>query len=484
MIIPEKEDKSQSKNKQQKLPLRSERRPEIIRLDKKRRKLLQKLRRTDLDVVFDNDTTTGFGNFSSIETFKKAIGFSDIIGQHFSYQKPANSKYSSHRLLDHLVDSCVLGLSRFDHMEALRHDPGYKKVKDVSQVPSEKRYRDFLDRLAEEHLKELLAIDQHIIRLKSQWEGPRDVWFDYDDTVITLFGNQTEGEVGYNPRYKGRPSYKAKVCFISGSDELLNLELYGGKTHSNGQFLAFHAACEELLPSNYVLKGIRVDKGFFDEDNVDKFEGRSLLYVIKVPLNSGLKRRILSLSEDSWEDLDNSFSVSELEYLPSDWKFPRRVVIIREKVIKDTGQMYLPNNYFYKYQAIMTNMEEAPQLVWRFYNKRGNCENKIDEIKDGFGVKENSQHEMLRNKAFSLIKAIAYNLSNWYKRVTMPSSHYEIKTIRRVVLNVPGNIVGNGWYRRIKLATNRELESLISIIKMNLDRFIWFVANDFMPLRA
>ena len=55
------------------------------------------------------------------------------------------------------------------------------------------------------------------IRLKSQWEGPLEVWLDYDDTVITLFGKQTDGEVAYNPRYKGRPSYKAKVCFISGT---------------------------------------------------------------------------------------------------------------------------------------------------------------------------------------------------------------------------------------------------------------------------
>lgn len=311
-----------------------------------------------------------------------------------------------------------------------------------------------------------------------------EVWLDYDDTVITLFGGQTDGEVGYNPRYKGRPSYKAKVCFISGTDELLNLELYGGKTHSNGQFLEFHESCEKLLPRNYVVKGVRTDKGFFDEENVERFESQCLFYVIKVSMRERLRRQILALPEDAWRGLDDCYSVAEMEYLPTNWKFPRRVAIIREKVKKDTGQMYLPDNYFHKYQAIMTNMEESPEDVWRFYNKRGNCENRIDEIKDGFGVDENSQHEMLRNRAFAMIKAIAYNVVNWFKRVTMPGTNYEVQTIRRLVLNVPGNIVGNGWYMKIRLAANRRLECLISIIKVNLDRFTWFVANDFMPLRV
>ena len=70
MILPKKAGNSQQQN----LLPRSERRTEIIRLEKKWRKLLRKLRRVNLDVVFDNDTTTAFGNFASIEIFKESIG--------------------------------------------------------------------------------------------------------------------------------------------------------------------------------------------------------------------------------------------------------------------------------------------------------------------------------------------------------------------------------------------------------------------------
>jgi hypothetical protein len=238
-----------------------------------------------------------------------------------------------------------------------------------------------------------------------------------------------------------------------------------------------------MLPPNYVLKGVRVDNGMCDEENIDYFEEQTLEYLVKLKMTARLRTQVLALPEEQWRDLDNHYSVAEMEYLPSGWKFPRRVVLIRERMVKDTGQMYLPGNAFYKYQAIMTNQEQAPETVWRSYNQRGNVENKIDEIKDGFGVDENSQHEMLENRAFALIKGISYNIVNWFKKVALPETNYEVQTIRRKILCVPGNVVGNGWYKKVRLAMNQRLEKAVKIIKANLDRFMDFVANGFVPLQ-
>ena len=65
MIVPQKTDRYQ-----QKLLPRQERRPELVELDKKKRKLLVKLKDVNLNVEFTNKTTTSFGNFALIETFK------------------------------------------------------------------------------------------------------------------------------------------------------------------------------------------------------------------------------------------------------------------------------------------------------------------------------------------------------------------------------------------------------------------------------
>ena len=43
---------------------------------------------------------------------------------------------------------------------------------------------------------------------------------------------------------------------------------------------------------------------------------------------------------------------------------------------------------------------------------------------------------------------------------------------RRLILNVPGNVVGNGRYRHIKLAANQWLQVVVDKIKNNLREFI------------
>lgn len=89
---------------------------------------------------------------------------------------------------------------------------------------------------------------------------------------------------------------------------------------------------------------------------------------------------------------------------------------------------------------------------------------------------------MLRNTAFMWLKILAYNLLNWFRLALLPqdAAHYEVDTIRRLILNVPGNIVGSDRYRHIRLAPNRWLEEAVSVIKTKLREFIrqraWLLA--------
>ncbi|WP_156972177.1 transposase, partial [Syntrophaceticus schinkii] len=241
------------------------------------------------------------------------------------------------------------------------------------------------------------------------------------------------GEVGYNPRYHGRPSIKAKACFIAETAELVNLKAYGGKTHSNGEFLNFFKEAEGQLPHNYVPKGVRMDKGFFDEKNFEYFESRTLLYVCKAPMRSGLKKIVNYLKEQNlWQELDECYSIAELTVPLPSWNKARRFIVICQKKDPKTGQLYIDHPECYQYQAIVTNIETndmSPEEVWHFYNKRGTCELWINELKDGFAVDEASQHTFVKNEAYMLVKAISYNLMLWFKEATMPD---EVKNCRAV----------------------------------------------------
>jgi hypothetical protein len=81
------------------------------------------------------------------------------------------------------------------------------------------------------------------------------VWLGVDDTIVALFGNQEGAVVGYNPRYRGRPSHKVKVAFVAGTTELVNAELYEGKTASNGQFMGFLQETLARISARTALSG-------------------------------------------------------------------------------------------------------------------------------------------------------------------------------------------------------------------------------------
>ncbi|MFI0348064.1 MAG: hypothetical protein ACH346_04750 [Chthoniobacterales bacterium] len=52
---------------------------------------------------------------------------------------------------------------------------------------------------------------------------------DIDSTVKTIYGNQQEAEVGYNPRNHGKPSHCYHSYFVANIRLCLGVEVMGGK---------------------------------------------------------------------------------------------------------------------------------------------------------------------------------------------------------------------------------------------------------------
>ena len=83
--------------------------------------------------------------------------------------------------------------------------------------------------------------------------------------------------------------------------------------------------------------------------------------------------------------------------------------------------------------------------IFNDYNQRCNIENKIDELKEGFAFDQNTQINHKCNELYLLIKMIAFNLNNWFKRTFLPENmhHHEIITIRRIFYGSSLFSVGN-----------------------------------------
>lgn len=447
-------------------------------LQQNQKNLKKKIRFLNMKAKFNDTKVTSVATFSYVESFKQIIGLPTILEKGVTYKKAANSTFNTAEIIEYMIDANILGFSRFMHIETLRNDEGYKKFKGIDKLPSEKVCRDLLKALPTETLEELRTINKKILDLKSSTEDVREVCINIDDTVITIFGNQEESGIGYNPRYNGRPSFKEKVGFISGTDELLNITLENGRHHSNYKFLDFFKSCVNQLPSRYLLKRVRLDRGFFDEENFLYFEDNGIEYVVKCKMYSTVKMIIDFVNKNPkdyrWQDISSTLSVMEITVPLPKWQRARRFIIIREKVVpKDINQLMF-EECKYKYQAIVTNIDYlTPEEIFQDYNQRCDVENNIDEIKEGYAFSENSLVNHKCNELYLLIKMIAYNIHNWFKQAIMPKEvqHHEISTLRRIFYRVCGNVCGSKYYRYLSFSNNCLLKKIITHIQKQIHVF-------------
>lgn len=184
--------------------------------------------------------------FTYIEDFKKSIDFDRLliasIGG-FEHLKASNSVFSVTDIINFMINTVILGYTRFSHMEDLRKDTCYAEICG-SPAPSEKVCRDLLKLLPEDASVKLRELNKALLSLQADNQDVREIMLDFDDTVVTVFGQQESSNIGYNPKYHGRPSFKEKVGMISGTKELIDITLEEGSHHSNHAFLDFFKKCE------------------------------------------------------------------------------------------------------------------------------------------------------------------------------------------------------------------------------------------------
>jgi hypothetical protein len=429
-----------------------------------------------LPAKFDNRSVSTNASFSYVEIFKKLIGFETMVNETIKFRKSAFSRFGTIEIIDYMINASIQGYQRFLHFDDLRNDSGYAKIKGVS-APSEKVCRDLLLNLPAETVSELRDLNRKLLAKQAKVTGAREVCINIDDTVVTVFGDQEGSAIGYNPRYKGRPSFKEKIGIIGGTNEVLDITLESGSNNIKNGFIDFFNSCVSMLPSDWIVKRVRCDSGVFSEEIFEAWESACVEYVCKAKKYSNVQKIVAYVNENPevypWIDIDAMFSVSEISVPLPSWSQSRRFVIIRKKLRQEQpAQIQMDFDEFkYEYQAIVTNIDYMSAAeVYSEYNLRCDVENRIDELKEGFAFSCNSQKNKQCNELFLLIKMIAYNLLNFFKQAVLPDEYkqVEVSTLRRIFLRVAANICGQGRYMHIRYSPDPRLEHIIGIITKGL----------------
>lgn len=334
--------------------------------------------------------------------------------QELNCVKQSNSQFPVFRILLYLIVGWTLGCERLFHFRKLRYDALIRRFLG-GRCPHHSLLYKELERLGK--TRPTLTLD--LRKLNQQIIAPclpSELIVDLDSTVETVYGRQEGAAVGTNPHKPGRKSYHPLMAFEGQSRLCLNAVLRAGNTHASTDAAAFLRQTFELLGDRPV-KYARFDKGFGGEDFYSLWESKRIGYVGKLKWTQRLQAEVQQCRY--WKRFVDEDWVIEgitLIYKATSWKKPRRVVVIRKAQVFDGDQARLLLDTDWQYEAIVTNLEWEPIDLWRFYNQRCCMENYIKEAKRGFSIDRIATGDFTANEIDLIIKLLAYNLYERFKR--------------------------------------------------------------------
>jgi hypothetical protein len=120
-----------------------------------------------------------------------------------------------------------------------------------------------------------------------------------------------------------------------------------------------------------------------------------------------------------------------------------------------------------KYTVIATNREGSAEEVVQWYNQRGQCsENRIKELKIGFGMERMPCGQFEANAVFFRIGVLAYNVGRLFVLSTLDKSwhRHQVQTLRWKLYETAGKIVFHGG--QIYLKVSRSLQNLFAQVRL------------------
>jgi hypothetical protein len=258
---------------------------------------------------------------------------------------------------------------------------------------------------------------------------------DVDSFVSEVFGPQKQG-VGFG--YTRVRGYHPLLAVRSDTGEVLHIRLRKGSANTSRGMARF---LDELIArvdraGATGQKLLRADSGFWSKHTFDRLDKAGWGFSIGIRLNPSVRQAIEQIDEGSWQTLDD-YPPTSIAQIAETTYGARRLIVRRVRTLDRQGQL-LPTWELFPF---LTNCTEGLSVVEAEHRKHAVVEQAIRDLKDQALAHFPSGHYMA-NAAWTVIAALAHNLSRWTQKLTLPNATVRTaRTIRRRLFSIPGRIV-------------------------------------------
>jgi hypothetical protein len=272
---------------------------------------------------------TPFGGLVSLIEFFNSLKLGEVLSglMPFAYTSP-NAIPQEQTLLVFMI-SIIAGARRLAHTDWLRADRALHAMLGIELFPGTDTVRNLLKRFTQPVIE---AFWRPLWRwlLQQGWAAPVLGWsLDLDSTVFQRSGNQEGAQRGYNPSRPGRHTHHPLLAVLAEAPLVLHGWLRSGKAGSARGVVAFLQEALALMPTDWKLRTVRADSGFFDQALLSFLEERSLPYIIVARMTRTLKASAAAIKD--WTPVDAHYSAASFHLKLHGWSKERRFVVIREQ---------------------------------------------------------------------------------------------------------------------------------------------------------
>jgi Transposase DDE domain group 1 len=388
-----------------------------------------------VEVVFDDERVVSDAGIALVATLAGRLGIEALVGRFVALRRDRPGAANAGRKVMALVYAMLLGADSIDDCEVLR--AGRTRRLLGGWLPAPSTLGTFLRAFTFGHVRQLdRLLAETLARAWRAGAGPGAgrLVVDVDSFIGEVHGYKKQGAAfGYTKRR----GYHPLMASRADTGEVLHVRLRKGKANSSRGVLRF---AEELIArvARAGARGeklLRADSAFWNKTLMKRLENAGWSYSISIRVQKGVAEQIAGIPEPDWITLKDYPADGEAQIAETTYG-GKRMIVRRTRLVGAQAELWPDWRHF----PFLTNRTEELAPVEAEHRQHAVVELTIRDLKDQ-ALAHFPSGQFNANSAWTVIAAIAHNLSRWTTLIGLPGHTVRAaRTLRRRLLQIPGRL--------------------------------------------
>ena len=237
--------------------------------------------------------------------------------------------------------------------------------------------------------------------------------------------------------YKHEKGYMPMLGHLAENGLIIHEEFREGNAAPASRNREFIQACKANMPKGKRITRLRADSATYQAKVINDCEDDDVVFAIAAKKDAAVSAVIAAIPESAWEPYSDG-EIASTVHCMNDTEAFTLIVFRKGRQLSLGGE---GSEWFY--HAVATNSTDPAATVMSWYRMRGeHSENRIKELKLGFGMERMPCGQFAANAMFFRIGTMAYNLFVMFKTHVLPEGwqKHQVQTVRWRLYHIAARI--------------------------------------------